>query len=144
MRDCNSYTEFGVNQGTTLAVALLGNIKKVRAYDMTLVPYNKAKHLFDDYSIQNSIDLKVFETDTLRCEIDDVDLLYIDTKHYYDHLTKELSRHGHKAKKYIVFHDTVEGKGLDRAVKEFVQKNNGWKIITDCKLNVGFMSIKRI
>ena len=72
-----------------------------------------------------------------------VDLLYIDTKHYYSHLIKELALHGDKAKKYIVFHDTVMGKNLDKAVREYVQTTKKWDILTDCKKDVGFMTIER-
>lgn len=143
MQECDSYTELGVNQGATLAVALLRNPKTVRAYDIALAPYNKAKCHFDEYANEHNVDLIVKEADTLTISLDEVDLLYIDTLHRYDHLTKELKLHGHKAKKYIIFHDTFAQKGLKQVVEEYVITNKEWSIVTDCQENVGFMTIKR-
>ena len=143
MKGCSTYTELGVNQGATLAAAMLENPKVVRAYDISLMPYNKAKRLFEIYAADNSINYKAMEDDTLRCVIEPVDVLYIDTLHRYDHLCKELARHGGKVKKYIIFHDTFAQKGLKQAVQEYVQKNSEWTIVTDCQENVGFMTIAK-
>jgi len=144
--DCESYTELGVNQGATLVTAMLEGIKKIRAYDIKLAAYNPAKKFFESYAKDNNVDYAIFEANTLKCKIEEADLFYIDTVHRYHHLTQELLRHGHKAQKYIVFHDTEinQGKpGLRVAVQEYVAKNSEWKIITDCKIDVGFMTIKR-
>lgn len=141
--DCISYTEFGVNQGTTLAAALLTNIPKIRAYDISLSQYNKVANHFTKYAAQHNIDFSIYETSSLNSDIDIVDCLYIDTLHTYDHLTKELIIHGNKVKKFIIFHDTYAQKGLKRAVYEYVQANTEWKIVTECDINVGFMTITR-
>jgi len=144
--ECDSYTELGVNQGTTLATVILEGIKKVRAYDIKLDAYNPAKKFFEAYTNDNGIDYKIFEENTHKCVIDKTDLMFIDTVHRYPHLTKELRLHGHKVQKYIVFHDTEISQGkpsLRIAVQEYVTKNPEWEIITDCKVDVGFMTIKR-
>ncbi|KKM65247.1 hypothetical protein LCGC14_1493170 [marine sediment metagenome] len=141
--DCESYTEMGINQGATLAAAILQNPKQVRAYDIKLGWYLEAQQLFENYAHDNNISYKVFEMDTLECVIEPTDLLYIDTLHRYDHLTKELRRHANKVNKYIIFHDTHAMKGLKRAVNEYVDQNPSWSIITDCVENVGFMTIER-
>jgi len=143
IKGCDSYTELGVNQGATLAIAILENIKTIRAYDIRLMPYNKAKHLFEAHTANNSINYNVTETDTLQCILDPVDVLYIDTLHHYDHLIKELVLHGSKVKKYIIFHDTYAQPGLKKAVKEYVTTNKEWTIVTECDINVGFMTIER-
>lgn len=143
IQGCNSYTELGVNQGATLAVAVLENIKTIRAYDIALKPYNFAKDLFNTYANDHNIDLKVFETDTLKCNIDPVDVLYIDTRHLYNHLKQELQLHGDKAMKYIIFHDTFAQSELKKAILEFVNQHSDWSVITDCKVSVGFMTIKK-
>lgn len=144
VNECESYTELGVNQGATLAAALLQNPKRVRAYDIKLKPYNFAKHLFEGYIQENNIDYAIYETDSLICAIEPVDVLYIDTLHKHDHLRKELTRHGDKAKRYIILHDTAAQKGLKRAAKEYVEQNKHWKIERVCDINVGFMTLKRI
>lgn len=140
---CDSYTELGVNQGATLAAATLMKPSVVRAYDISLAPYNKAKHLFEAYAAKHSIDYAVVESDTLSCVIDPVDVLYIDTLHQYKHLQQELALHGDKAQKFIIFHDTAAQPGLKKAVEEFVASNSCWDIVTECTVNVGFMTIAR-
>ena len=144
-----SYTELGVNQGATLAAAMLKNPSKVRGYDITLSWYNKAKHLFEAYAAEHNIDFKVFEADTHKITIEPTDVLYIDTVHKYDHLKKELALHGNKALKKIIFHDmyhikTGKETGLQKAVLEFVASNKGWQVVTTCRTSVGYMTIHRV
>lgn len=139
---CNSYTEFGVKQGATLAAAILMNPEQVRAYDISLRGYNKAKHLFDQYIKNNNIDYKIFEKDTLSCHITRVDLLYIDTLHQYTHLKKELKLHGHKVNKFIIFHDTFKKPELQDAINEYIE-HTPWVIVENCKVNVGFITIEK-
>ena len=143
LKDCNSYTEFGINQGATLAAAILENPSIVRAYDIKLGWYSDANLLFENYAGEHSIDYNVTEGDTLKFEIKPVDLLYIDTLHQYDHLTKELAIHAPRVNKYIIFHDTAAQVGLKKAVKEYVGIHKEWYIITDCNDNVGFMTIAK-
>ena len=143
LAECTSYTELGVNQGTTLATALQQHPSIVRAYDIKLKWYNQVHDLFVAYTTNHSIDYKITECSSVECEIAPTDLLYIDTLHEYEHLHKELSLHGSKVKKYIICHDTAAQPGLKQAVKEYVAANKEWTIVTDCTINVGFMTLKR-
>ena len=43
----------------------------------------------------------------MKAEIDECDMLFIDSWHHYYQLRKELKLHADKAKKWIVMHDTV-------------------------------------
>lgn len=141
---CISYTEFGVAQGGTLAIPCLLNIKKIRGYEIDLKHYNKASNYFENWTKENNIDFKIIKDNTVLCPIiDNVDLLYIDSFHYPDHLTKELNRHSHKVNKYIIIHDTNINK-LRFAIENFIKYNRNWNIITDCKINVGFTTIEKI
>ena len=144
LKDCNSYTELGVNQGTTLCTAIFENIKKIRAYDHDLTPYNYAKELFDKWTKDGDIDYKIFQSDTLKCILEKTDMLFIDTCHYYKHLIQELKLHANKVNKYIICHDTnYRNCELKKALVEYI-KNGEWKIITECKKDVGFITIERI
>lgn len=143
LKNCSSYTELGVNQGTTLALALLENIPKIRAYDISLKAYNPASKHFEEYAKEKNLNFSIFEANTHKCTIESTDLLYIDTKHTYEHLQGELKLHSNKAQKYIVCHDTTLSKGLKKAVLEFVKIQPKWKIKTDCTINVGFMTLER-
>jgi hypothetical protein len=44
---------------------------------------------------------------TLEVDIDETDMLFIDTLHNGDQLEKELERSASKVKKFIAFHDTT-------------------------------------
>ena len=84
---------------------------------------------------------------TLTNEIEECDLLFIDTLHTYEQLKQELFRHGNKAQKFLAFHDTEtfettdevrnerifgkglglnEGAGLNQAIDEFMNANPHW------------------
>lgn len=143
LRGCDSYTEFGINQGATLAAAMLEHPKTIRAYDIKFGWYTQAAGLFQQYAEEHSIDYSATECDTLDCIIDPVDVLYIDTQHRYEHLKKELAIHGSKANRFIIFHDTFAQSGLKTAILEYVDANKEWTVVTECRDSVGFMTIER-
>ena len=43
----------------------------------------------------------------LAVDIEETDLLFIDTWHVYDQLREELRRHAGRASRYVVLHDTT-------------------------------------
>lgn len=144
LRGCDSYTEFGINQGATLAAALLDRPKTVHAYDIRLGWYTEAAHLFTEYAVEHGIDYGVTESDTADCIIDPVDVLYIDSLHEHDHLVKELAIHGDRVNRFIIIHDTHSYPELKMAVLEYVDNNKDWSVISECNVNVGFMTIGRL
>lgn len=102
-KECDSIVEFGVCQGKSTR-ALLASGTKLRSYDVWIEPrvlelFNYAKSIGNDveYICQN----------TIESEIEECDMLFIDSWHHYYQLRKELKLHSNKVKKYIVFHDTV-------------------------------------
>ena len=143
MKSCDSYTEFGICQGHSLAAVMLTNPKKIRAYDINLDWYIPAKHLFDGYADNHQIDFDIFETDTSTCPvIDKTDMLHIDSKHTFLHCNAELNLHANQVQKFIVFHDTNES-GIWRAVTEYVNCNKEWSIIERETAGVGCTVIER-
>jgi hypothetical protein len=91
--------------------------------------------------------------DTLKIEIPETDLLFIDTLHTYEQLTQELTLHGNKAKKYLIFHDThtfgmvgeigIDKRGLMPAIIEFVIANPHWGFYIHKTNNNGLTVLKR-
>jgi len=88
-------------------------------------------------------------------EIEETDLLFLDTTHVYSQLKKELELHSDKARKYICFHDTTsyetkgedgkEGTGIWKAIEEFLEDNKDkWILQERFTNNNGFTIIKRI
>jgi hypothetical protein len=99
-----------------------------------------------DYCRLNNVYYQFILGDTTDIEIEETDLLFIDTLHSYTQLKTELSLHSHKVKKYIILHDTESYKytnedsignigtsskdknGLLPALEEFLESNSNWKI----------------
>jgi hypothetical protein len=95
--------------------------------------------------------------DSLSVEIEETDLLFIDSLHVYSQLKKELELHSGKVRKYIGFHDTatwgfvdeypendnVGSVGLIKAIEEFLSLNKNWKIDYETHLNNGLLVIKK-
>lgn len=121
--------------------------------------WSSGKRLNDiqNYCSNNNIDYKFILADTTKLEIEQTDLLFIDTLHTYNQLKQELELHGNKATKYLIFHDTtnfrhrneddspeIDGKkGIYPAIEEFLIKNTHWSIheeYTNCN---GLMILKR-
>ena len=48
------------------------------------------------------IDFSFHVADTRKIEIEETDLLFIDTEHNYEQIQKELELHGNKARKFIL------------------------------------------
>ena len=99
--------------------------------------------------------------DSSSVEIEETDLLFIDTLHRYGQLKIELEKHASKCKKYIILHDTTlfafEDEGIDYiktnldnskiglwpAVEEFLQKNQNWYIVEKRSNNNGLTVLGR-
>lgn len=157
--ECNHITEMGVRSCVSTWAFLL-------AKPQILVSYDINYHENFEEVLRARPDWQILITDVLNIRIDKTDLLFIDTLHTYTQLKKELSLHGNKAKKYIVFHDTetygyvpepsswqtenilanyVENdKGIMPAIEEFLEENEHWTILRKKKNNNGLLILKRI
>ena len=77
-------------------------------------------------------------------ELEETDLLFIDTWHVYEQLKTELALHAGRARKWIILHDTqtfgITGetaghRGLLPALEEFLDGNPVWRRVehfTNC------------
>jgi len=136
-KECESVTEMGVRYCVSTFAFIEGNPKKLTCIDINhpsyYVPQEGGKN-FDkavELAKEKGIDFKFIQGDTLTIDIDETDLLFIDTLHTYPQLNAELKRHASKAKKYIVLHDTSSCPELWDAVEEL----RGWEVkerFTNC------------
>lgn len=136
VRTCVSTWAFieGLKAGSTLVSI---DIKEPAKYGSDLTPVEKACK-------NKGITFKFYEADTLAIDIPEVDMLFIDTLHEYEQLKGELERHGNKAKKYLVFHDTVSCESeLMPAIEEFLKKNKKWKIKEHYTNNNGVLVLQK-
>lgn len=148
-KECKTVVEMGVRTGVSTR-AFLNTNAKLLSFDIILD--SNVQKLFD-LAKQQGKSVEYIQADVLDIEIEETDLLFIDTFHIYDQLKRELNLHGNKAQKYIVFHDTYtfglkgedgkDDKGLLSAVIEFVMKNPHWKFYKYKTNNNGLTVLKR-
>lgn len=132
-------TEFGVRTGNSTRAFLEANIDKLISYD-----------IYDFVGIDDPR-FEFKKESSLDIDIEDTDLLMIDTEHVYKQLMAELNRHHSKVRKYIILHDTVTfgdvgsdgGEGLLKAVREFLVDNKDWYIYRHYKNCNGLMVLRK-
>lgn len=145
---CGHVTEMGVRSVVSTWALLAGNPKRMVSYDIKYHPNI-------DLAISEAsgiVDFEFKKEDVLKTEIEETDLLFIDTWHIFDQLSRELHLHASKVRKYIILHDTntfwIRGEnkkeGMKRAVEEFLLNHPEWKIKEVFENNNGLMIIDRI
>lgn len=151
-KECDHITEMGVNQVNSSWAFLNARPKKLVCIDITFeyARYEKlgfGNHIwlesFKDLARKENLNLELIEKSTLDIEIEETDLLFIDTLHTYNQLKQELNIHANKVKKYIVFHDTTLFPELNLAIKEFLEKNKEWVTYEVITSNPGLTIIKK-
>lgn len=161
--ECKHITEMGV-RGICSTWAFLGaSPEKLISYDIQdPSTWGESIQNVKDTADAYGIDFTFILADVLKIEIEETDLLFLDTWHSYKQLKSELELHANKAKKYIVFHDTTsyanrdetsyehwgdewkaEGIGIWKAIEEFLESNLNWKLKERHHNNNGLTIIER-
>jgi hypothetical protein len=143
---CSHVTEMGVRDVVSTFAFILGNPKKMISIDIKHPRFFNAEERLNqiiEYADENNIDFKFIECSSLDIEIENTDLLFIDTWHCYQQLIQELNLHAKNVNKYIILHDTTlyetqeeqhygqitsEKHGLWVAIEEFLESNENWII----------------
>lgn len=143
-KQVKTIAEFGVRYAVSAYAFAASRPKKLICLDI-----NKTDSAveFCDLCQRENINLQFDVADSTRYDLEQVDLLFIDTLHTYSQLKKELELHNFKVNRYIVLHDTVTygfiddlltqefpnrfevhptKKGLVPAVMEFLQDHREW------------------
>ncbi len=163
--ECDTITEMGVRAITSTWAFLGAAPKRLISYDME-DPSHYGSNIQTVYDVaeQYGLNFSFTKADVLKIDIEETDLLFLDTWHAYDQLKAELERHSSRAKKYIVMHDTTSyeyrdepltsentfegekssGKGLWPAITEFLESNNEWELHKRYTNNNGLTILKRI
>lgn len=102
-KEVNSIVELGVCQGKSTR-ALLASGTKLRSYDVWIE--SRVLELFE-YAKSIGNDVEYIQKNSVKTEIEECEMLFIDSWHHYYQLRKELKLHADKVTKYLVFHDTV-------------------------------------
>jgi len=147
-------TEMGTRTGVSTRAFLASDVT-LRAYDLFLDA--RVVELFK-LAKEEGKDVEYIQSNVLDVEIDETDLLFIDTWHCYDQLIAELNLHAPKVKKYIAFHDTqtygtrseefmgrVGSNGLLPAIIHYMIENpKKWQFKVHRTNNNGLTVIERI
>jgi hypothetical protein len=149
--ECEHITEMGVRNIVSTFALLMGEPKRMISYDINWA--NGIEAVIQWANVEG-IDFDFRLADTTALTIKETDLLFIDTLHNYNQLKKELELHSHKAKKYIIFHDTTsyehigesyEGgyeKGIWPAIEELIEEGV-WEIKERYTNNTGLTILNR-
>ncbi len=123
-RECRHVTELGTRGGVSTTALLYARPDRLVCYDRARLPAVDALA-----SLAGRTEFVFHEVDVLAVEIEETDLLFVDTWHVYGQLKEELRLHAGKARKYVVLHDTTTfgdrgesagHRGLWPAVEEFL------------------------
>ena len=170
--ECEHVTEMGVCRVNSTWAFLAAHPLRMISYDFMLVdqiqePLRMAKE-------EGWTDFVFKHEDVLSADIEETDLLFVDTFHHYLQLKKELDLHSPVVRKYIIFHDTTlfefqneylhddaarefRRLGKDRAIydnhptqgiwpaiSDFLNDNNNWRLKERFTNNNGLTVIERI
>jgi hypothetical protein len=140
-KQCDHITEMGVRNVVSTWGWIASRPKKFICYDI-----RRSSNIIDAQETAESlgIDFTFHEADTRKIEIEETDLLFVDTEHTYEQMSIELTLHGNKARKFIIFHDTAHCDDMNVAIKEFMEANPHWVDEEEVMNNNGFKIIKRI
>ena len=164
--ECDTIIEMGVRTIVSTWAFLSSSPKSMTSIDL-LHPSAYGANLNEVYEsvAGTQIEFNFIESDSLLIDIEECDLLFIDTWHDFLQLKKELTRHHSKVKKYIILHDTVSfgysnepldwnypaknttetnlPSGLCPAIDEFLSSNTDWCLFERYANNNGLTILKR-
>jgi len=133
---CGHVTEFGVRGIVSTWGLLAGRPRRMVSYDQTH-PGSAAIDNVKACAVAEAIDFDFILADVKNADIEETDLLFIDTYHTYSQLRAELEKHGGKVRRFIVLHDTetwgqqgeaTSERGLIPAYTEWLAKNPAWRV----------------
>lgn len=138
--------EFGMRHGVSTVALLAGQPEKFTSIDVNRDP------MAERLKTQSGVtEFNFIQGDSLAVDIDECDLLFIDTKHNAAQLAGELARHAAKVTHWIALHDTQiygehgddGGPGLLHALRKFLRDNPEWSVVYHVENNYGFTVISK-
>jgi len=164
---CDHVTEMGTRFAISTFALLIAKPKKVVSIDMNYHFFKPFEEEINNFASQCGTPFQFIEGDVLKMDIEQTDMLFIDTLHTYNQLSKELRKHEKSVNKWIILHDTITfgqrdedfyqngtisdeisgqeiGKrGLYTALIDFLEENKNWKIKEHFTNNNGLTVIER-
>lgn len=145
---CETVVELGVRGIVSTWAFLAAKPKHLISVDIEHPSkYGADLWFVEGSALKEGIEFDFVLKDSLKIDLPEHDLLFIDTLHTYDQLSKELARHESKTRKFIIMHDTnLEGDpdNMRGAVNDFLDSNLQWEIAEYFENNNGLTVLKRV
>ena len=152
---CKHITEFGTRDGFSTSAFIAGLSKngggKLVSCDIQIPSFLE---FFDSIELPCLWQFIQRSTVDPSLEIEETDLLFVDSLHTYSQVKSELELHSGKVAKNIAFHDTyshgkfsrdVEGEeGILKSINEFLETNQQWEKVYDVDFNHGLIVLEKI
>lgn len=173
-KEVNHITEFGVGYGKS-TLAFFAAVEEtggtlhsyeIKSRDVILsIPERKNYNHQEELAVLSKIEtafnmardaglnVTLHLQDSLAHDIEETDLLLVDSHHTFNHVLAELTKHGDKVRKYIIFHDTetygLSGQekgsvGIWPAINQWMDGHPEWKIKEQYYNCNGLLVIERI
>ncbi len=166
--NCEHITEMGTRFAVSTVAFIIGKPKNFISIDLNYHFFKPFESEINIFAKECDVDFKFIEADVLDIEIEETDLLFIDTLHTYNQLSKELRKHEKNVRKWIILHDTitfgerdedfykngkisnevsnqmVRKRGLYNALLDFLEENKNWVIKEHLVNNNGLTIIERV
>lgn len=148
---CHHITELGTRYGNSTIAFMSSCPRKFISYDVT--PNDRIEYL-QMVAKDANINFEFRNENVEQIEIEETDLLFIDTNHHAPQMSNELKLHAHKTRKYIIMHDVetfgyglTGGQGgepgLWYAINPFLESHPEWQIAEHFKNNNGLLILAR-
>lgn len=150
--DVKSIAEFGVRKGFSTRALLAGAHGTMISVDADAIDPVLASRL-RDAALEANVNFTFVQSDSLKFQCPDVDLLFLDTYHTYEFMWLELYHHGRHAQRYIAIHDTelFAHRGEDEkpigildAINHFLVVHPEWKIRYSSKDSCGLVVMEKV
>ncbi len=144
-KQCDHITEVGIGGGSSGRAWLYCRPKKLVGIDIRRI--NKIQKIAEQVGIEYDLIIE----NSIKIEIEETDLLFLDGNHSSPHVFKELTTHSPKVKKYIIADDIGSegrrgptGYGVNAAFIQFLGKNKKWELVERVYVASGLIIIKRV
>ena len=148
--ECRRVTEMGTRGANSTTAFLAARPERLTAYDVQRHPEVAA---LEDLARRAGIPFEFIQADVLAADIEETDLLFIDTLHVYEQTRQELRRHAPKVRKFLVFHDIVSfgshgetpgAAGIWPAIEGFLDAHPEWTLAERHDNNNGLAVLRRL
>lgn len=155
--ECDHVTELGQRYGNSTVAFLAARPKYFISYDPQ---WNDKMEYIKMIAEESGVNYELKISDPLNLEkdiseIEETDLLFIDTNHHCIQMANELRLHSPKARKYIIMHDVVSfwsrgqgfdngGCGMREAIEPFLENSKEWRMKERFENNNGLMVLEKI